>query len=1047
MTSGEFGGTGTEGGRSNARERVAALEGASRATNPIASRNPTTFSWAVLVLVLGIAGSMVIATDQAAYAAGVVPDGFEDEVVIDGRSFPTTMNWLPDGRLLVAEKSGRLWMYDSIADDAPDLFADLSADVHNWWDRGLLGLAIDPGFPAQPYVYVQYTYNVAPGASAPIPGLELGLNDACPDPPGATSPSGGCVVSGRLSRLTVSGGGTGNTVVGGSELVLIEDWCAQFPSHSVGTILFGPDGNLYAAGGDGASFSNADWGQWGLDTSGNPAPNPCGDPMGSNPPTTAEGGAFRSQDLLTSGDSTELDGAVIRIDRNGAPVAGNPRYGDAGADLNAQRILAIGLRNPFRFTFRPGTSELWIGDVGWGVWEEIDVVRSTTPSDADNFGWPCYEGPDSQGVYQELGNLCGVVDTHPAGVEKPWLAYHHDVAVVPGESCPRDAGSAISGVAFETGGNFPSSYDGALFFTDFNRGCMWVVPLGTNGDPDQSQIELFADLSSLGVVANQAGAVDLKFGPDGSLYWVEMLGGRIHRIRSTLNASPIAVATAKPTSGQTPLVVQFEGSASYDPDGDPLTYAWDLDGDGAYDDAAGVAPKWTYNGSTPVNATLRVTDPAGASATDTVLISPQNTPPTAVIQAPTTTATWAVGDRIAFSGRGTDAESGALPPSALTWTINILDCQASGSCSTRFVETFEGSASGSIVAADWIDADFIEIALAVTDPQGLADETSVRIAPRRVDLTIASRPPGVDIAVGETVETAPFTRNVIVGSATTVIAPASFTRSDVTYDSAGWSDDPERARDVIAPETSLALTAVYQARTDAVFVDTNTGIWHMTHTGTPNRSFYYGNPGDYPMMGDWDCSGEDTPGLYRQSDGYVYLRNSNTQGIADTKFFFGNPQDIPLAGDFNGDGCDTVSVYRPSEGRFFIINELGENNGGLGAAEYDYYFGDPGDKPFVGDVDGDGIDEPALHRESTGLVYFRNTHTTGIADGSFIFGDPGDVVVFGDWANRGIATVGAFRPSDKTLYVRFTNSQGVADSEFTSPPGATTVVAGAVGRP
>jgi hypothetical protein len=191
----------------------------------------------------------------------------------------------------------------------------------------------------------------------------------------------------------------------------------------------------------------------------------------------------------------------------------------------------------------------------------------------------------------------------------------------------------------------------------------------------------------------------------------------------------------------------------------------------------------------------------------------------------------------------------------------------------------------------------------------------------------------------------------------------------------------------------------------------------------------------------------DTPGLYRQSDGYVYLRNSNTQGIADTKFFFGNPQDIPLAGDFNGDGCDTVSVNRPSEGRFFIINELGENDGGLGAAEYDYYFGDLGDKPFVGDVDGDGVDESALHRESTGLVYFRNTHTTGIADGSFIFGDPGDVVVFGDWADRGIPTVGAFRPSGTTLYVRFTNSQGVADSEYASPPGATTVVAGAVGKP
>jgi hypothetical protein len=66
-------------------------------------------------------------------------------------------------------------------------------------------------------------------------------------------------------------------------------------------------------------------------------------------------------------------------------------------------------------------------------------------------------------------------------------------------------------------------------------------------------------------------------------------------------------------------------------------------------------------------------------------------------------------------------------------------------------------------------------------------------------------------------------------------------------------------------------------------------------------------------MGDWNCDGVQTPGLYRQSDGFVYLRNSNTQGVADITFFFGNPGDVPIAGDFNGNGCDTVSIYRPSE--------------------------------------------------------------------------------------------------------------------------------------
>ena len=195
------------------------------------------------------------------------------------------------------------------------------------------------------------------------------------------------------------------------------------------------------------------------------------------------------------------------------------------------------------------------------------------------------------------------------------------------------------------------------------------------------------------------------------------------------------------------------------------------------------------------------------------------------------------------------------------------------------------------------------------------------------------------------------------------------------------------------------------------------------------QSFYFGNPGDVAFAGDWDCDGVDTPGLYRQSDGYVYLRNSNTQGVADIRFFFGAAGDYPIAGDFDGNGCDTVSVYRPSEARFYIINELGSDDGGLGAADYSFLFGDFGDKPFVGDFDGDGIDTVGLHRESTGLVYYRNSNTTGVADHAFIFGDPGDVLTAGDWNGDGVDTVGVFRPSTGMVYLRYTNSAGMADAQ------------------
>lgn len=213
-------------------------------------------------------------------------------------------------------------------------------------------------------------------------------------------------------------------------------------------------------------------------------------------------------------------------------------------------------------------------------------------------------------------------------------------------------------------------------------------------------------------------------------------------------------------------------------------------------------------------------------------------------------------------------------------------------------------------------------------------------------------------------------------------------------------------------------------------VDPGTGIWHLRDALGKVKNFYYGNPGDFPFMGDWNCDGVDTPGLYRQSDGFVYLRNSNTQGIADVRFFFGNPDDIPIAGDFNGDGCDTVSIYRPSEARFYIINKLGSDGGGLGAAEYSFLFGNHGDKPFVGDFNGDGVDTMGLHRESTGLVYIRNSNTEGIADRQFYYGNSGDRLVAFDWNGDGADSPAVFRPGNQTFYFRFTNTQGVADAHY-----------------
>ena len=212
-------------------------------------------------------------------------------------------------------------------------------------------------------------------------------------------------------------------------------------------------------------------------------------------------------------------------------------------------------------------------------------------------------------------------------------------------------------------------------------------------------------------------------------------------------------------------------------------------------------------------------------------------------------------------------------------------------------------------------------------------------------------------------------------------------------------------------------------------IGSGSGAWQLWFDDAAYSRFFFGNPGDRGFMGDWNCDGVATPGLYRP-DGFVYLRNTNNQGVADVRYFFGNPGDVPMAGDFDGDGCDTVSIYRPSEGKFYIINELGANGGSVGPAEFSYFYGNPGDTPFTGDWDGNGVDSPGLRRPSDGIVYIRNSNTQGVAELTFFYGVGGDIPYAGDWNGDGADTMGLYRPSNGFLFLRNSNSTGPADQAW-----------------
>jgi glucose/arabinose dehydrogenase len=700
--------------------------------------------------------------DRVTIDQSPLPRGFTETTVLSGLDEPTAVRFSPDGRVFVAEKRGVIKVFSSLSDMTPDVVVDLRSEVLDYGDRGLIGMALDPSFPAKSSIYVLYAYDAPIGGTAPT------YNDVCFDT---------CPGRARLSRIGLDG----------SEKVLVDDWCQQYPSHSIDNLEFGPDGALYASAGDSAGYGFVDYGQ-----NGTPK-NPCGDPP-------SEGGALRAQDLRTPADPTTLDGAVIRVDpATGAGMPDNPLAGSS--DPNARRIVAYGLRNPFRFTFRPGTNELWVGDVGWNDWEEIDRVVAPADGSVENFGWPCYEGPDRQPGYDAAQlPLCENLYAQPNAVTPPYYSYNHSSEVATGDGCPI-AYSSITGLAFQfySGGPYPSDYDGALFFADYARGCIWVMKRSGGTLPSPSNVSRF--------MAGAADPIDLELGPGGDLFYVDIVGGTVRRIQysAAANQTPSAKATANPTTGDAPLSVTFDGTGSSDPDGDALTYAWDLDGDGAYDDSSAARPAWTYSGPGTYVASLRVTDPLGASDTDSVTIGVGV--PKITITSPTSSTTWAVGDRISFSGSAIDNQGNAIPPSGLSWSI-VLHHGVCPLCHDHFLQTITGVASGSFVAPDHEYPASLEITLKATALSGLSASKSVVLLPKTTTLTLQSQPTGLTLGLNSAAAPAPFSRTAIVGSTNTLSAPSP-QRLRGKWSWTSWSDGGAQTHDVKAPSNAVTYTARY----------------------------------------------------------------------------------------------------------------------------------------------------------------------------------------------------------------------------------------------
>jgi PKD repeat protein len=263
-----------------------------------------------------------------------------------------------------------------------------------------------------------------------------------------------------------------------------------------------------------------------------------------------------------------------------------------------------------------------------------------------------------------------------------------------------------------------------------------------------------------------------------------------------------------PTSGPAPLTVQFTGSGSSDPDGDPITYSWDLNGDGTYGDSTAANPVFTYPTAGTFQVTLRVTDSHGASSVSTpvtITVGGGNTAPTPVIDAPTSSLTWAVGDTVNFSGHATDAQDGTLPASALSWRVIIHH----GGHTHPPIATADGVASGSFVTVDHDYPSFLEVELTARDSGGLTATTSVNIQPRTANLTFQSSPTGLQLTAGLTTARAPFTITAIVNGSVQVIAPDQRYHGK-NYAFVSWSDGGAQAHSITVPATNATYTATYR---------------------------------------------------------------------------------------------------------------------------------------------------------------------------------------------------------------------------------------------
>ncbi len=567
---------------------------------------------------------------------------------------------------------------------------DISPEVGNWRDHGLLGFVLDPNFDVNGYIYLLYVVDRHHLIYYGTGSYSSTTNDYYK------------ATIGRITRYKViTSGGNQVADLTTRTILLGESKSTGFPilheSHGIGSLAFAADGTLLASCGDAASYNTTDAGnlsetyQAQAITDGNIRSN-------------ENVGAFKSQ-MINS-----LAGKIIRIDpATGNGINSNPFYQSASPRSARSRVWTLGLRNPFRFCVRPNTGatnpaagdvgELYVGDVGWDKYEELNIIRTA----ASNCGWPIFEGFNSQSSYastttsnkDEANPLYGIsgctqqyftfqnlikqatpdnVNTvyNPCNSSTPISSgdsrrHFHRVPVIDWKHGVDSArvkyfdgntlkvnqigtvasgvtgtpfqGNAASGSCWYSGNLFPASYKNTYFQADY--GGTWLKNFTIQYTDQVTKVTNFA--------TGFAAIVCVTENPlDGSLVVVDLGLGTIKKITYGGNQAPVVVMSSNKTYGASPLLVNFTGSTSYDPGGGAITYSWNFgDPTSGSNTSTSANPSHTFttSNSSPKKyvVKLTVTDNQGASSVDSIIISANNTPPVVNITSPVKNSTYRLG--------------------------------------------------------------------------------------------------------------------------------------------------------------------------------------------------------------------------------------------------------------------------------------------------------------------------------------------------------------------------------------------------------------------